>query len=50
MAEPTDDIVQAAQDAVDDAIELVLKFGGDVVFVENGKLEDHSRIALITRF
>ncbi|MBI4944958.1 MAG: hypothetical protein HY840_01000 [Bacteroidetes bacterium] len=38
------------QDAVDDVIELVLKFCGDVVFVENGKLDDHGKIALITYF
>jgi hypothetical protein len=35
-------------DAVDDVIELVLKYGGDVAFVDNRKLEEHSRIALIT--
>ena len=38
------------QDAVDDVIELVLKFGGDMVFMENGKLEEHDKIALITYF
>jgi len=38
------------QDAVDDVIELVMKFGGDVVFIENDKLVNHSRIALITYF
>lgn len=38
------------KDAVDDLIEVVLKFGGDVVFVEDGKLLDHNRIALITYF
>ena len=35
-------------DAADDIIELVLKYGGDVIFVENGKLDQQSRIALIT--
>lgn len=38
------------KDAVDDLIEVVLKFGGDVVFVDDGKLADHNRIALITYF
>lgn len=37
-------------DSVDDVIELVLKYGGNVVFVDNGKLEEHGRIALITYF
>ena len=35
-------------DAVDDVMELVLKYGGDVSFVDNGKLAEHSKIALIT--
>lgn len=34
-------------DAVDDVIEMVLKYGGDVVFVEDGKLPAHDKIALI---
>jgi hypothetical protein len=37
-------------DAVDDVIEMVLKYGGDVAFVDNGKLETHSKIALITYY
>lgn len=37
-------------DAVDDIIEYVLLFGGDVIFVNNGTLPDHQRIALITYY
>ncbi|HYG38602.1 MAG TPA: hypothetical protein VD908_08290 [Cytophagales bacterium] len=38
------------EDAVDDLIELVLSKGGDIVFVENGKLETHQHLAAITRY
>lgn len=37
-------------DAVDDVIETVLSKQGQVVFVENGQLETHQRIALILRY
>ncbi|MBW3635229.1 MAG: hypothetical protein KY445_02030 [Armatimonadetes bacterium] len=37
-------------DAVDDLIECVLDKGGRVVFVDNGSLETHGRIAMITRY
>jgi hypothetical protein len=37
-------------DAVDDVIETVLAKGGRVVFVDNGTLEKHSRIALLLRY
>lgn len=37
-------------DAVDDVIELVIKYGGDVVFMENGSLDEHGRIALINYY
>jgi hypothetical protein len=37
-------------DAVDDIIETVLEREGDVMFVENGKLEEFGRIGLIKRF
>lgn len=37
-------------DAVDDIIEMVLLNHGDVVFVENGKLNSFQRIALINRY
>lgn len=35
------------KDAVDDVIEMVLRNGGDVEFVEDGILRDYGRIALI---
>ncbi len=37
-------------DAVDDMIETMLAKGGRVVFVENGALEAHRRVALILRY
>lgn len=37
-------------DIVDDMIEFNLKYGGDVVFVEKGSLEDFNKIALVTRY
>jgi hypothetical protein len=37
-------------DAVDDLIEMVLAKQGRVVFVENGQLETHQRIALTLRY
>lgn len=38
------------KDAVDDTIELVVAKGGQVRFVDNGKLEKYDRIALIMRY
>jgi len=37
-------------DAVDDVIETVLHGQGQVVFVDNGQLEKHQRIALLLRY
>lgn len=37
-------------DAVDELIELVMSQGGEAVFVHNGDLEQHQRIALILRY
>jgi hypothetical protein len=37
------------EDAVDDIIETVIKNGGDVQFVRNGRLDAYERIALVTR-
>ena len=37
-------------DAVDDTVEAVLSMGGDVVFVPNGSLGEHGRIAAILRY
>ncbi|MCX6295551.1 MAG: hypothetical protein NTX97_05715 [Bacteroidetes bacterium] len=44
------DSINYIKDAVDDLIEIVLKYGGDVAFVEDGKLVEHNHIALITYF
>lgn len=37
-------------DAVDELIELVLDKGGEVVFVEDGSLEEYGRVGLILRY
>jgi hypothetical protein len=49
---PADDATAPGviDDAVDDVIETVLSKQGRVVFVENGQLETHQRIALILRY
>jgi hypothetical protein len=49
---PADDATapDVIDDAVDDVIETVLSKQGRVVFVENGQLETHQRIALILRY
>jgi hypothetical protein len=49
---PTDDATAPGviDDAVDEIIETVLSKQGRVVFVENGQLETHQRIALILRY
>lgn len=39
-----------AEDAVDDLIELVFSKAGKVVFVEDGKLSNHQKLAAITRY
>lgn len=44
------DSMYIMKDAVDDLIEAVLKYGGDVVFFENDELIAQDRIALITYF
>lgn len=41
---------EVMEDAVDDIIETVLNKQGRVVFVENGKLDDHRQIAMTLRF
>lgn len=37
-------------DIVDEMIEHILKFGGDVVFLEEDSLENFNKIALVTRY
>lgn len=41
---------EAIEDAVDDVIETVLSKGGRVVFMGDGQLAEHQRIALILRY
>jgi len=49
---PADDVTapDVMDDAVDEIIETVLSKQGRVVFLENGQLEAHQRIALILRY
>ena len=49
---PADDPAAAGvmDDAVDEIIETVMSMQGKVVFVENGQLDVHQRIALILRY
>ena len=42
--------LEKLEDIVDDTIEKVLEQGGDVIFLDNGKLEKFQRIALMTRY
>jgi inosine-uridine nucleoside N-ribohydrolase len=37
-------------DAVDEIIEMVMSKQGQVVFVDNGSLDAHQRIALVLRY
>lgn len=50
--EPADDPTapDVIDDAVDDLIETVLAKGGRVVFVDNGTVENHQRVAMILRY
>lgn len=43
-------VINKIEDAVDDIIEMVLNNKGDVVFVSDGALKAHNRIALINRY
>ncbi len=43
-------VINRIEDAVDDIIEMVLNNKGDVVFVSEGALKEHSRIAMINRY
>lgn len=49
---PAEDITapDVIDDAVDEIVEAVISMGGDVVFMENGQLDDHQRIAMILRY
>ena len=41
---------QISTDVVDDAMEMVIKHGGDVVFVDDGVLQQYGHIALVKYF
>ncbi|MDW8396154.1 MAG: hypothetical protein RMM31_07920 [Anaerolineae bacterium] len=41
---------EVIDDAVDDVIETVIRMGGRVVFVPDGTLREHGRIALVLRY
>ena len=50
---PEDDPSMGAahlDDAVDELVEMVLEKGGEVVFVDEGSLAEHARVALILRY
>jgi hypothetical protein len=49
---PAEDVTapDVIDDAVDEIIESVISTGGDVVFMEDGQLTDHQRMALILRY
>lgn len=49
---PAEDITapDVIDDAVDEIIETVLSMQGRVMFLDNGQLEDHQRMALILRY
>lgn len=49
---PAEDVTapDVIDDAVDEIIETVISMGGEVVFMEDGQLEEHQRMALILRF
>jgi hypothetical protein len=47
---PDSEKVSAIKDAVDDAIEALLKDGGDVEFVDNDVLKNYNQIALVKYF
>jgi hypothetical protein len=42
--------LEVMDDAADVIVEEVLQKGGRVVFVPDGSLKDHSRVALILRY
>jgi hypothetical protein len=52
LLRPADDPTapEVLDDAVDELVETVLANGGQVVFVDNGALEVHQRIAMILRY
>ena len=47
---PPNTLHKTITDSVDDVIEIVLKNGGNVVFFDNGKLDDYGNIGLLLRY
>lgn len=49
---PAEDVTapDVIDDAVDEIIEAIISMGGEVVFMEDGQLADHQRMALILRY
>lgn len=41
---------EVVDDVVDDTIEEVLRFGGNAVIVDDGRLADHQRVAAVVRY
>jgi hypothetical protein len=48
--EPTAEGKKPVEDAVDDIVRTILEKNGRVVFVDNGSLSEHARIAMMNRY
>lgn len=46
----TDDLPRAYDDAIDEIAELVLRHGGEVVFVEADRLDDYASVGMVLRY
>lgn len=46
----TDDLPRTYDDAIDEIAEAVLRHGGDVVFTEDGRLDDFASIGMVLRY
>lgn len=50
LFDPPNILHKIITDSVDDVIEIIMKKGGNVVFFENGKLDDYGNIGLLLRY
>lgn len=50
LDDEVDNVRFKIEDAVDDILEMVLNYNGEIVFMENGDLKDYQRIALVNRY
>jgi hypothetical protein len=41
---------EVVDDIIDEMVELNMKYGGDVVFLDKGSLADFQKVALVTRY